>query len=94
MESTRTKSRGMRIAIVGGAAVLAISAAALVGCSGSSDPQSLYQSKCGSCHSTSTVDNANYSGDQWADVVNRMKDKSSSISDSDAQTITQYLQNR
>ncbi len=65
----------------------------LAGCA--SDPATLYENKCGSCHSLSTVDNASYStAEEWKDVVDRMKDKTTTISDQDAATITDYLANR
>lgn len=65
----------------------------LSGC-GASDAQSLYESKCGSCHSLSTVDNAAYTGDEWESVVKRMQGMSTSISDADAEKITEYLKNK
>lgn len=65
----------------------------LSGC-GSSDAQSLYEEKCGSCHSLSTVDNASYTGDEWDSVVKRMQDMSTNISDGDAEKITEYLKTK
>lgn len=71
---------------------------ALAGCSSdaqASDGKELYETKCSSCHSLDTVDNASYqTADQWRDVVDRMKDMSSTISDDDAEKITEYLANR
>ncbi len=60
----------------------------------SSDPKALYESTCNACHSLSVVENADYSGDQWDSVVKRMQAKTSTISDSDAQQIAEYLKTK
>lgn len=65
----------------------------LSGC-GSTDAQSIYEEKCGSCHSLSTIDNASYTGDEWDSVVKRMQDMSTNISDGDAEKITEYLKTK
>ncbi|MEF9841206.1 MAG: cytochrome c [Raoultibacter sp.] len=71
----------------------------LAGCGGAasnaSDPKALYESKCGTCHSLSTVDKAPYTtADEWSADVKKMQAKSSKISDDDAAKITEYLANR
>ncbi|MEG0070733.1 MAG: cytochrome c [Raoultibacter sp.] len=79
----------------------AVSAVGLVGCGGggssenSSDPKALYENKCGTCHSLSTVENAPYTTvDEWIADVKKMQAKTSKISDDDAAKITEYLVNR
>ncbi|MEG2982207.1 MAG: hypothetical protein RR794_00980 [Raoultibacter sp.] len=78
--------------------VAALGALTLGGCGGgasSADPKALYESKCGTCHSLSTVDNASYTtADQWSTNVKRMQAMTSKISDDDATKITDYLANR
>ena len=58
---------------------------AFVGCGGgASNGESLYEKKCSSCHSLDIVDSASYSGaEEWAGVVDRMADMTTTISDSD-----------
>ncbi|MEG0072318.1 MAG: cytochrome c [Raoultibacter sp.] len=77
----------------------AMGAFALTGCGGgtsnSSDPKALYESKCGTCHSLATVDNAKYTtAEEWIANVKSMQAKSSKISDEDAAEITAYLAGR
>lgn len=64
----------------------------LAGCG--SDPQALYEKKCGTCHGLDIIDDAPHKGDQWADVVKDMQDKTTTISDDDATAITDYLASR
>lgn len=74
--------------------VATVGALSLAGC-GSSDPAALYESKCSSCHSLSVVDDATYSTtEEWKALVDRMKDMTTTISDEDAEIITEYLANR
>lgn len=65
----------------------------LASCS-SSDPQALYENKCGSCHDLSVVEEAQYASSEWADVIKDMQSKTTTISDEDAQKITEYLENK
>lgn len=71
--------------------VLGLSAFGIAGCAKSSE--TLYKEKCAPCHSLTVVENSSYvKSGQWADVVKQMQKKSTSISDSDATAITEYLQ--
>ena len=72
---------------------LMFAALVLAGCgSSASGPQGLYESKCGSCHPLSTVENAKHTKEEWKATVDRMKAMGGSISDSDAEQITTYIQ--
>lgn len=95
MNMVSTQRGTKRTATVLAALVVATAGALfLTGC-GSGDPAALYESKCSSCHSLSTVDNAPYSTpEEWKAVVDRMQAMTTTISDEDAATITEYLANR
>ncbi len=89
----RTSHLGRFTACAAAFALGVVGLLSLAGCA--NDPAALYESKCGSCHSLSTVDNASYStAEEWKGVVDRMKDMTTTISDQDAATITDYLANR
>lgn len=72
--------------------LLVVSLAFFAGCS--SDPKALYENKCGSCHTLEAVDSASYSGDEWDAVVKDMQSKTTTISDDDAEKISEYLKTR
>lgn len=70
---------------------MGLAAVGVTGCAQSGE--SLYKSKCGTCHSLSTVENSSYvNSGQWSDEVKRMQKQSTTISDSDASAITAYLE--
>lgn len=81
-----------KITLLSTTTLLAFGAMAMVGCgSTAKGPQGLYEKKCGTCHPLSTVENAAYKGDEWKAVVDRMKNMTGAITDSDADQITKYL---
>ncbi len=87
----RDKKRGKAQLIALVLVVSMLGTVILAGCS-SGDAKSVYEKKCSTCHSLSTVENATYQGeDQWQSVVKRMQAQSTSISDSDASQIIEYL---
>ena len=81
-----------KIVLLSAVTVLVFGLLLLAGCgSSSTGTQALYENKCGSCHPLSTVESASHKSDEWKSVVDRMKAMNDSISDSDAEKITQYL---
>lgn len=91
----RSHRRGLTLAVLVAALSLALLALAGCGSDASNDSQALYESKCSTCHSLDVIDQAGYStSEEWGSVVNRMKDMTSTISDDDANKITEYLANR
>lgn len=80
----------MLVGLVALVLVLGTAVVGLVGCSQSGE--SLYQSKCSTCHALSVVENSTYvTSGSWDSIVKDMQSRSTTISDSDATAITSYL---
>ena|GEM_PF-5509128 len=89
----RSASNVVNRAILGLCALSLVLGTAVVGIAGCSQSgESLYKSKCSSCHSLSKVEDSTYAkSGQWDDVVARMQSSTTTISDSDASAIIEYL---
>ena len=81
-----------KIVLLSAVTVLVFGLLLLAGCgSSSTGTQALYENKCGSCHPLSTVESASHKSGEWKSVVERITAMNASMSDPDAEKITQYL---